>query len=247
MKKTGKLRMGACLVAAALLLGACGQAGAPAGPQAEATETAEVSKSETGGTDAPSSEKESASQTATTAKAEESEEPKGPDEEVDASEEETATETETATVEPSLEEVTPPQETTAAPQTDGGKSVNDIYQDITQTVALNAPMLMSDDFISNYYGIDVNTLDEYVFSMSEIATSAETVVILKAKDGGSTGQLSTSLQTVIDQKKAETENYLPDQFQIVDKSSVQVSGNYVYLVISPHADSINPIIQAGIQ
>ena len=106
---------------------------------------------------------------------------------------------------------------------------------------------MSDDFISNYYGIDVNTLDEYVFSMSEIATSAETVVILKAKDGGSTGQLSTSLQTVIDQKKAETENYLPDQFQIVDKSSVQVSGNYVYLVISPHADSINPIIQAGIQ
>ena len=86
-----------------------------------------------------------------------------------------------------------------------------------------------------------------MFSMSEAAISAETVAILKAKDAGSTAGLSAALQTVIDQKKSEMENYLPDQFQIVDKSSVKVNGNYVYLVISDQADAINQIIQAGIQ
>ncbi len=59
--------------------------------------------------------------------------------------------------------------------------------------------------------------------------------------------MSAALQTVIDQKRSEMENYLPDQFQIVDKSSVQVQGNYVYLVISEQADAIRQIIQAGIQ
>ena len=83
--------------------------------------------------------------------------------------------------------------------------------------------------------------------MSEAAISAETVVILKARDGGDTAGLSASLQTVIDQKRSEMENYLPDQFQIVDKSSVQVQGNYVYLVISEQADAISRIIQADIQ
>ncbi len=83
--------------------------------------------------------------------------------------------------------------------------------------------------------------------MSEADNSAETVVILKAKDSGSTGALSAALQTVIDQKRSEMENYLPDQFQIVDKSSVQVKGDHVYLVISEQAASIEQIIQAGIQ
>lgn len=128
----------------------------------------------------------------------------------------------------------------------GGKSVAGIYEEITQKVSLVSPMVVPDDFISNYYGIDVSTLDEYVFSMSEAAISAETIVILKAKDSGSTGALSAALQTVIDQKRSEMENYLPDQFQIVDKSSVQVQGDYVYLVISEQAAAIEPIIQAGI-
>lgn len=128
----------------------------------------------------------------------------------------------------------------------GGKSVAGIYEEITQKVSLVSPMVVPDDFISNYYGIDVSTLDEYVFSMSEAAISAETIVILKAKDSGSTGALSAALQTVIDQKRSEMENYLPDQFQIVDKSSVQVKGDYVYLVISEQAAAIEPIIQAGI-
>ena len=114
-------------------------------------------------------------------------------------------------------------------------------------MALNAPMVLPDEFISNYYGVDVSTLDEYVFSMSEAAISAETVVILKAKDTGSIDDLAASLQTVIDQKRSEMENYLPDQFQIVDKSSVHVEGNYVYLVISEQADAISQIILDGIR
>ena len=126
------------------------------------------------------------------------------------------------------------------------KAITEIYEDITKTVTLYSPFCWDDEFISNYYGIDVSSLEEYVFSMSEDATSAETIIIMKAKDATSVSSLSDCLQVVVDEKRNEMENYLPEQFEIVEKSSVQTQNNYVWLVISENADTITKIIKDSI-
>ena len=86
-------------------------------------------------------------------------------------------------------------------------------------------------------------MEEYVFSMSEDATQAETVVLMKAKDGADTGEIVSALETVVDEKKNEMENYLPEQFEIVEKSEVKTRDRYVWLVISQQADAITDIIE----
>lgn len=126
------------------------------------------------------------------------------------------------------------------------KPVKEIYEEIAQSVELYSPVEMADSFISNYYGIDPEKLEEYVFVMSEEATSAETIVIMKVKDEGDIEKISSALQVVVDEKKGEMEDYLPEQFEIVDKSSVKSKGNYVYLVISESKDAIEKIIEEGI-
>ncbi len=123
------------------------------------------------------------------------------------------------------------------------KSIDEIYQEITQSVTLQSPACMDEDFISNYYGIDTKTLSEYVFSMSEDAAQAETIIIMKAEQSEDLEGLSSCLQTVVDEKKNEMENYIPEQFAIVEKSKVQTKGNYVWLVISENAKSITDIIE----
>lgn len=242
MKRTNLLCLCACAVSAALILGSCGQPETPAVPDTPvavttAADTTEAATPSSGQADAETTEDETAETTAPGTETPASEPageapsqpaPSGGDNQPASSEE------------PAPE--APPADV-PAPK----KSVQDIYDEITGKVALNSPMVLPDEFISNYYGVDVSTLDEYVFSMSETAVSAETIAILKSKDSGSTDALAASLQTVIDQKRSEMENYLPDQFQIVDKSSVHVEGNYVYLVISEHADSISQIILDGIR
>lgn len=256
MKKLKYIRKGACIGAAVLMLGACGQKenADAVSTQASAETTLESSEQETE-TSAEKEDKEKEEETTKETSVEETAEEEGSSKESQEEAEESTKEEaslESSKEETSKEETSKAEETsTAAEETPAAaqgsaKNVQDIYTEISQAVSLNSPMLVPDDFIMNYYGIDVSTLDEYVFSMSEAAISAETVVILKAKDAGSTGALSASLQTVIDQKRSEMENYLPDQFQIVDKSSVQVKGNYVYLVISEQADAINQIIQADL-
>jgi len=125
-------------------------------------------------------------------------------------------------------------------------TVADIYQKIAESVELYSPFCWDDEFISNYYDIDVTALEEYVFSMSEDATSAETIIIMKAKSAETVEELKSCLQVVVDEKKNEMENYLPEQFAIVEKSAVQVKGQYVWLVISENAGTITEIIEAGI-
>lgn len=123
------------------------------------------------------------------------------------------------------------------------RPVKEIYEDIKQAVELHSPVEMADSFISNYYGIDPEKLEEYIFVMSEEATSAETIVIMKVKDEGDVEKISEALKVVVDEKRGEMENYLPEQFEIVDKSSVKSKGSYVYLVISESGDTIVQMIE----
>ncbi len=247
MKKLKYIQKGACIGAAVLMLGACGQSDKPDAVSTEAVveTTAEGDLSQ--GTET-SAEEETTTEALETEDSKEDapEKETAEDKEGDSSENKDNKEDESTDASEESGEETAKAEETPAPVQGNAKSVQDIYTEITQAVSLNSPMLVPNDFIMNYYGIDVSTLDEYVFSMSEAAISAETVVILKAKDAAATEALRASLQTVIDQKRSEMENYLPDQFQIVDRSSVQVKGNYVYLVISEQADTISQIIQADL-
>lgn len=126
------------------------------------------------------------------------------------------------------------------------KTIGEVYQEIEKTVSLKSPQCMDEDFISNYYGIDAALLDEYIFSMSEDAAQAETIIIMKAKNADDLANLADSLQTVVNEKKNEMENYIPEQFAIVEQSTVQTKDNYVWLVISDNADAVTDIIESGL-
>lgn len=126
------------------------------------------------------------------------------------------------------------------------KSVTEIYGEIEQAVSLKSPQLMDEDFILNYYDIDTTALEEYVFSMSEDAAQAETVILMKVKNPDDVETFADCLQTIVEDKKGEMEDYIPEQFAIVEKSRVQTRDTYVWLVISDNADAIIDIIESGL-
>lgn len=230
MRKTIKTGMYACLLAAALMTGGCGQK----------TETVQTTKAETNESVETTAEETRAEEAET--EAEECAEEESKPEEAN-SEEANSEEAEAEVTETEAEELEREAESAAE---EGTKTVvlADIYSQIEQKAALNVPMLVQDDFITNYYGMDLSVLEDYLFEMSEAATSAEMIVIMKVKDGEDTKGIEAALQEVVNSKAAEMENYLPDQFDLVKKGEVKVKEQYVYLVISEHADVITEIIEA---
>ncbi|MCM1136495.1 MAG: DUF4358 domain-containing protein [Clostridium sp.] len=126
-------------------------------------------------------------------------------------------------------------------------SPQDIYKLVEKSVELPSMVEGDDDFISNYYGIDPANLDSYVFACAEYSTLATSVIIMKAKDEAVVETLVSSLNTVIEQKAAEMEGYIPEQYDIVADSSVKTEGLYVYLVIAENAGDIEAIISAALK
>lgn len=126
--------------------------------------------------------------------------------------------------------------------TDEACSLSELYSQICSSVELVSPMELPQEYIENYYAIDLNKLEDYVFSIAEESTSAETIVIMKLKDASDSDSIVESIQLVVDEKKGEMENYLPEQYDLVARSTIQTKGSYVWLVISAHDKEINQII-----
>lgn len=126
------------------------------------------------------------------------------------------------------------------------KTISEIYQEIEQSVSLQSPQCMDEDFILNYYDIDTASLEEYVFSMSEDAAQAEMIIIMKVKSTEDLNTYADGLQTIVEDKKEEMEDYIPEQYAIVEKSRLQTKDPYLWLVISENADEIVDIIENGL-
>ena len=66
---------------------------------------------------------------------------------------------------------------------------------------------------------------------------------MKVKNTEDLKEFTDCLQTIVEDKKSEMENYIPEQFQIVAQSKVQTKGYYIWLIISDSADDITDIIE----
>lgn len=125
------------------------------------------------------------------------------------------------------------------------KSFEEIYGIITESVELDAPMVVTEPYIMNAYGIDASTLDEYVFSLSESSISAETVILINAGSADA-DDIVDKLTTWKEYREAELQDYLPEQYSLVADSEVTRQGNYIWLVISGNSKQILEIINSNL-
>lgn len=121
-------------------------------------------------------------------------------------------------------------------------SLQDIYDEMENSVELPPMVVLNDNYIANYYGIDLSLLEEYIFANAEDVIYADTVILMKVKEEASAQSMVDALNRMIDQKKLELENYLPEQYKLVEKSEVKVAGKNIYLVISEKADELTSVI-----
>lgn len=168
-------------------------------------------------------------------------------EETDTEEDETVV-SDTTAEEDAGQEITDAKSDDAASDIDeAGISMAELYNIISESVELVNPMEIPEDFLENYYGIDVATLADYACYMSETAISAETLFMIKAQNEEDAKTITEIVNTVKEEKAAEMEDYLPEQFAIVNSGLIESYGNYVWLVISENADKINSIIEENIK
>ncbi len=121
------------------------------------------------------------------------------------------------------------------------RALTEVYDRMCAEVELPAMIQMEDDYIINYYGVDISTLEEYIFVNAEDALLAETIIMVKVKEGGSTEAVTKLMENLVRDKKAQMQDYLPEQFKIVEKSEIVTKGNYAYLIMSSKQTELSKI------
>ena len=72
----------------------------------------------------------------------------------------------------------------------------------------------------------------------------EEIVLVKAKDDAAADSIKTSLENRKQAKYNENKNYNPEQAEMIQKCSVERSGLYVSMILSPNAEKITSVYRS---
>ncbi|MDO4831448.1 MAG: DUF4358 domain-containing protein [Clostridia bacterium] len=133
----------------------------------------------------------------------------------------------------------------------GGKTpaVSDIVTAITEKYPMSDAMIKIDDetTITNTIGIEKADYTDIAVYVNNSGLDQDEIIIVKATDADAAKRITEVLNNQLTGKMNSTKNYLPEQYEIVEKCKVVQEGDYLSLIISPDADAMNEIFKAQLK
>lgn len=125
-------------------------------------------------------------------------------------------------------------------------AVADIANAIIEKYPLSDAMseVAGEDKIKNVYGLDAADYSEIAAYVNNSGTEQDEIVIVKASSSDKVADIKEKLGNKKMAKLNSTRNYLPDQYEMIQKCEVVEKGDYVRMIISPDADGMVEIFNA---
>ena len=121
--------------------------------------------------------------------------------------------------------------------------LSELYAQLEQVTNMPPLYVMGENFIETMFGFDLSAFEEYVFAEAEDASVyADVVILIKLADGADVNAVCETLEVYLNGVRENTKSYSPENYAKAEQSSVCVSGDYVYLVITEQYDEAVEII-----
>lgn len=119
----------------------------------------------------------------------------------------------------------------------------EVFAKMEEQVAFPGAMLkLVDEDLLNTFGFEAGNFEEYVYAQCEDALLAETVVLVKVKDGTDTEAVKQKLDGYVTDQTLMFESYIPEQAVVAKKSVVGVKGGFVYMLMSSKVSELEKIV-----
>lgn len=124
-----------------------------------------------------------------------------------------------------------------------------VMAEIEEKVSLNADEMqeITKDELNIYYGINTEDVKQVAAKINSTGIKADEIVMIEAVDADAAQRIKEKLDARYESKKSETISYLPDEYAVIEKCSVEMTGNYVTMLISPDAATMTEIFQNAIK
>ncbi len=128
-------------------------------------------------------------------------------------------------------------------QADLSKVGADMKAKITNTEMME---LSTENFMQAY-GIDSADIKQSFAYVDSTGIKGDEIVFFEGKDDAATKRIKEKLDERYKQKEVEMKDYLPEEYAVLKKCSVNQNGNYVSMIVSPQYEELTKIYNAAVK
>lgn len=92
--------------------------------------------------------------------------------------------------------------------------------------------------VSDFFGIELEKIKSYELRMSSVGTLADEIAVFELADEGYRSTLVNLLKQRLVRAASVARDYSPEQHEILQKSSVEEKGAFVFYIVNAKSESI---------
>lgn len=127
------------------------------------------------------------------------------------------------------------------------ESVSASPADITSAVLVEVPINSAlekgiEDLTMYFTDLDISSLEEASYYMCASGAYPDEIAVMKFTSSDSAEQGKAVVQTRLDKQISVYESYTPDEMYKLDGAVLEVSGNYLYYIVTSDNDKAEDIV-----
>jgi hypothetical protein len=119
--------------------------------------------------------------------------------------------------------------------------VSQIEESVMKNIDITDMIKLDDKKLERVYGIKADEVEGYFVYVSTSNVKADEVAVFKAKDANGAEYLKTKIADRMVQLGKSFKDYLPEQYSLIEKNTLEIKGNYVFLVVSKDGEDIKAL------
>ena len=118
-----------------------------------------------------------------------------------------------------------------------------VYDSMTAVADMPDMVVVPNDKGEFLFGIAPGDCRQEIVAICQDSLLADELWLIEATDKEAADRIEALAQNRLQQKAAELENYLPEQYQVVQQGQLSREGNCVVLLMSPEAKELAKLLK----
>lgn len=118
-----------------------------------------------------------------------------------------------------------------------------VYEKLMETEGMPEMITVPADVAETLLGIAPADCKQAVAAICQISLQTDEIWLVEAVDAAAAGRIAELAKARVEQKSAELEHYLPEQYKVVQQARIISSGNCVVLLISPQVEQLAAVLK----
>lgn len=126
---------------------------------------------------------------------------------------------------------------------DSGKSADlpKVLETMKSEVGFSDVIELDEAGLKSNYGIEADDVKQFAALADASGIKCEEVVLIEATDSDAAKTVKEQLDKRMESKLAQNKDYLPEQYAIIKKCSVEQNGNYVSMIVGAEHEKLTQI------